>query len=254
MTNCGWQIDVHTLRKTFGLEAHIVNDFEAVALSLPSLTSADVVKVGDGDAARTCPLAVLGPGSGLGVACLIADRMTPIAVTSEGGHATLAGTSDREDAIIRRLREQFGHVSAERAISGPGLECIYQAVADLEGMATEPQSAAAITRKALSGECRNAVEALDTFCAFLGIFAGNVALTFAARGGVYIAGGIAPRIVDFLKESSFRNRFESKGRFRNYLKAVPTHVIVHPAATFIGLASLLEHKKGSAACREAVCE
>jgi glucokinase len=149
-------------------------------------------------------------------------------------HATLAGNSDREDAVIRVLRERFGHASTERAISGPGLENIFQAIASLDGLNIGQTNAVEITRRALSGECDAAHEALNTFCA-LRSFAGNVALTFGARGGVYVAGGISPRILSFLTRSQFRARFEAKGRFRRYLEQIPCYVIVHPAAAFLGL-------------------
>jgi len=141
---------------------------------------------------------------------------------------------------VTHLRKRFGHVSAERAISGSGLENIYQAIAALEGFDIPLRNAAEITKKALSGECQLARRSLQAFCAFLGSFAGNVALTFGARGGVYIAGGISPRILDFLVQSDFRQRFEAKGRLRGYLAAIPTYVITHPAAALIGLKSLVE--------------
>ncbi len=243
LTNCPWLIDAHELRKTFGLETKIVNDFEATALSPPCLAAADLYVIGGGQATDGAPMAVLGPGTGLGVACLIPASNRFIVLASEGGHATLAGACDREDRILDHLRQRFGHVSAERALSGDGLENIYQAIAAIEGINTTPCTAAGITRNALNRGSPTAVAALDTFCALLGSFAGSVALTFGARGGVYIAGGIAPRIVDFLARSSeFRRRFEAKGRFQSYLGSVPTNVIVHPAATFVGLKSLVQRK------------
>jgi len=238
LTNCSWTIEARELREALGLEARIVNDFEAVAFSLPSLTASDVAKIGGGKPEPEAPMAVLGPGTGLGVACLISGLGKSVVVASEGGHATLAGTCDREDEIIKRVRKRFGHVSAERLVSGYGLENIYQAIVALDGLTLVPQSAAQITKQALSGDCQVAVEALEKFCAFLGSFAGNVVLTFGARGGVYIAGGISPRILDFMVNSPFRNRFEAKGRFRAYLEGVPSYVIVHPAAAFVGLKSV----------------
>ena len=170
---------------------------------------------------------------------LIGRADKPVVITSEGGRATLAATCDREDRIIQHLRARFGHVSVERALSGPGLENIYRAIGAVDKVATALQNAAQITKSALRGECHVAVEALNVFCAFLGSFAGNVALTFDGRGGVYIAGGISPRIVDFMRRSQFRVRFEGKGRFQQYLKPIPVHVVTHPAAAFIGLKSLL---------------
>jgi glucokinase len=188
-------------------------------------------------------MAVLGPGTGLGVACLVPGSQGSIVIASEGGHATMAATSQREDAIVDYLRRQFGHVSAERVISGSGLENLYRAVVALDGIDAPQRNAAEITKAALDGDCSIARTALDLFCAMLGTIAGNVALTFGARGGVYIAGGIAPRLTEFMARSQFRARFEHKGRFRTYLEAIPSSVIVHPAATFLGLRSIA--KRGS---------
>ena len=250
LTNCNWAIDAGELRTTFGWAARVVNDFEAVALSLPALTPADVARIGPGSPLPGAPMAVVGPGSGLGVACLIADpqNQNHVVLPSEGGHATLAAANSREDDIIGRLRRRFGHVSAERAVSGPGLENLYQAVGECDGLGLPPKGAADITRMALvrpaqgsaEGKQRAAVEALELFCAFLGAFAGNAALTFGARGGIFVAGGITPRMVDFLTRSEFRTRFEAKGRFKPYLEKIPTQVIVHPAAAFLGLKSVVE--------------
>ena len=240
LTNASWVIDAQEFQKTLNLQARIVNDFEAVALSLPLLTAADVTAIGSGKPEPGAPMAVLGPGTGLGVACLIASSKGPVTIPSEGGHATLASTCERGDGIIRQLRQRFGHVSAERAISGNGLENIFQAIAALDGLEVGRRSAAEITTGALDGECQIACEALDRFCAFLGSFAGNVALTFRARGGIYLAGGISPRILDFMVRSEFRTRFEAKGRFRSYLEAIPSYVIIHPAAAFLGLKALVD--------------
>jgi len=161
-----------------------------------------------------------------------------IVVAGEGGHATMAAGSLREEAIIDQLRRQFGHVSAERVVSGSGLENLYRAVVALDGVAAPQRDAPAITRAALDGDCPASVGALELFCAMLGSFAGNAALTFGARGGVFIAGGITPRITSFLARSQFRARFEQKGRFRDYLAGIPTSVIIHPAATFVGLKTI----------------
>ena len=239
LTNCPWTIDAHELCAAFGLaKIHICNDFEAAALSLPYLTAADLYRLGDGESVCGAPMAVLGPGTGLGVACLVPGSHGSIVIASEGGHATMAATSHREDAIIDYLRRQFGHVSAERVVSGAGLENLYRAVVAIDGIDAPTRDAAEITTAALAGDCPIATMALELFCAMLGTIAGNVALMFGARGGVFIAGGIAPRITDFMARSEFRARFEHKGRFRTYLEAIPSSVIVHPAATFIGLRTI----------------
>ena len=239
LTNCSWTIDGREVRDRFKLQTvQIINDFEATALSLPHLMEGDVRSLGGGRAVSGAPMVVLGPGSGLGVAGLVGDGARRIVIASEGGHATLAATSRREDVILDQLRQRFGHVSAERVLSGPGLENLYRAIAAVDEIDVPSRSASEITRAALQGACSASRAALDMFCEMLGGFAGNVALTYGARGGVYIAGGIAPRIVDHLAVTEFRSRFVHKGRFQAYLEAIPSQVIVHPAATFLGLMSL----------------
>lgn len=238
-TNCSWTIDGREMQNRFEFQAvRIINDFEATALSLPHLLAKDVLSLGGGHAVAGAPMVVLGPGSGLGVAGLVGDGPRRIAVASEGGHVTLAAASCREDAVLDQLRQRFGHVSAERALSGPGLQNLYHAIAALDGVDVPLREASEITHAALDGTCPTSSAALDMFCAMLGGFAGNAALTYGARGGIYIAGGIAPRILDYLARSEFRSRFAQKGRFQAYLEAIPTQVIVHSEASFLGLMSL----------------
>jgi glucokinase len=239
LTNAGWVIDAEELRSEVGAEADLINDFEAVAYSVHSLNErADLAPIGSGRAEPGAPIAVVGPGTGLGVACSISKFGKPTVIASEGGHTTLAGACEREDTIIQWLRLSFGHVSAERAVSGPGLENLFSAIASIDRREDLSLSAAEITENALAGKCSLCSDALETFCTFLGSFAGNAALTFRATGGVYIAGGISPRIVEFLRRSKFRQRFEAKGRFSQYLRSIPSFVITHPAAAFLGLMSL----------------
>jgi len=238
-TNCSWIVDARDIRKRFAFNTvRVVNDFEATALSLPHLGEDDLHRVGEGRAVLRAAKVVVGPGSGLGVAGLLGDEGRWIVVPSEGGHATMAATTQREDTILAHLRERFSHVSAERLLSGPGLENLYRAIAAIDGLQAPLSNPIEITNAALDASCPVACAALDMFCAMLGSFAGNVALTYGARGGVYIAGGIAPRILRYLSNSTFRQRFEQKGRMTSYLAAIPTQVIVHPTATFLGLRSL----------------
>lgn len=238
LTNTSWVIDARELRNNFDLQVTLVNDFEALAHSLPSLSPADITQIGRGAPDASSAMAVVGPGSGLGVACLVSNGLKQMVLASEGGHATFAGSCDREDRVLAYLRDKFGHASAERVLSGPGLENIYRAIAALDGSTEIAASAPQITIGALNGSCKRAGEALELFCAFLGSFAGNVALTFGARGGVYIGGGISPRILTFIARSRFRERFMSKGRFRKYLEQIPTYIITHPAATIAGLRAI----------------
>lgn len=239
LINSQWTIDAADLHAAFGFEPiQLINDFEALAHALPHLTESDVRPLALGRPPIGESLVVIGPGTGLGMAGIVrrGDRVT--IVPTEGGHATLPGTTPREDAVIAHLREKFGDVSAERALSGPGLENLYGATAAIDGVAVLHRTAAEITQHALDRSCPVCVAAVDMFCAMLGTVAGNLALMFRARGGVYIAGGIAPRIVDLLARSEFHARFVAKGRFRPYLECVPVSVIINPDSAFRGLKAL----------------
>lgn len=238
MTNHPWAFQRSEVQKELQLQRFVViNDFTAVALSLTELKADHVELIGEkGRPNKNFPLAVLGPGTGLGVSGLVPDGKGGfIPLSGEGGHVTMAPYTDREAEILHVMREWFGHVSAERLLCGTGLLNLYRAICMLnhrEPRQTKPES---VTKAALDGSDDNAVEALNVFCAMLGTVAGNLALSIGARAGVYIAGGIVPQILPFLKRSAFRNRFVAKGRMENYVAAIPTYVITHPLAAFLGL-------------------
>ncbi len=236
LTNNPWIVDADELRTRFGFsKIHIVNDFEALTWSLPHLTSKDLRIIGGQKPNATAPMVVVGPGTGLGVAAYVHGERGDFVLRSEGGHTSLPSNSAREDAIIAKLRQQFGHVSAERVLSGPGLENLYRVIASLEFQTVPQCTAAEITEAALKNRCAISQTALDTFCGLLGSVAGNFALSFGAQGGVYIAGGIAPQLRDYLPQSQFRSRFEAKGRLASYLKPIPTYLILHDDPAFVGL-------------------
>jgi glucokinase len=240
MTNHPWSFSITALRARFGFERlEVINDFTAQALALPRLAPDQRMPVGGGNAAPGTPLAVLGPGSGLGVSGLVPCGARWIALTGEGGHATMAPATDRESAVLDHMRRRFDHVSAERALSGPGLVNLYSMLAELGGVASKGYTAAQITAIGVSGEDPVCAEATAMFCAMLGTVAGNLALTLGARGGVFIAGGIVPRLGAYFAQSPFRTRFEEKGRFSAYLAAIPTYVVTYPQAAFLGCAALL---------------
>lgn len=238
ITNSGWSAAVDKLRGAFGFPSvTLVNDFETIAWALPNLREHDVRVLPGGEAVNGEPMAVIGPGTGLGMAGLLRNGNATF-VATEGGHATLPGTNPREDAIVAHLRGRFGHASAERALSGPGLENLHAAIAAIDQVPLPRRGAAEITRLALDRRCATSLAAVDMFCAMLGTVAGNLALTFRARGGVYIAGGIVPHLIDHLAQSEFRARFVAKGRFREYLETIPITVIVNPDVAFLGLEAL----------------
>jgi glucokinase len=240
MTNHPWSFSVSALRVRFGFERlEVINDFTAQALALPRLGPADRIAVGGGTSVSNMPIAVLGPGSGLGVSGLVPCHSGWTALTGEGGHTTMPAANDREAAVIAHLRRRLDHVSAERVLSGPGLVNLYNTLAELDGIASKGYTAAQITDLGTRAEDPVCAEATAMFCAMLGTIAGNLALTLGARGGVFIAGGIVPRLGRYFIDSPFRARFEAKGRFETYLATIPTFVVTHPLAAFLGCAALL---------------
>jgi len=240
LTNSRWEISADALKTALRLDRAVVeNDFAALAWALPGLAAEDLFRVGEGSREAEAPMAVLGPGTGLGVAAFLPGR-GGAALATEGGHVTLPAADDREAAILHRLRGRYDHVSAERVLSGAGLEALYDAVSAVDGIPGPPRAAPEITARALAGDCAASRAALDAFCAMLGGFAGDVALTLGARGGVFVAGGIVPRFPEFLARSRFRERFEAKGRFRGWLAGIPTFVVTHPDPAFAGLLAALD--------------
>jgi glucokinase len=240
MTNNNWRFSIEEVRRDFGWSRlFVVNDFVANALAVPHLDAGSKTQIGEGAPATGTPMAVLGPGTGLGVSGLVpcGDQWT--AVASEGGHATLAATDSREAAVIDILRRQYAHVSYERALCGPGLVSLYECLCELAGKPAAPLTPERITHlyPGCDPQCR---EAVAMFCAMLGTFASNVALTYGARGGVYIMGGLVPGMIETFRQSAFRERFEFKGRYRRYMAAIPTYVVTHPMPAFVGLKTLFD--------------
>jgi len=240
LTNRDWRIRGPALSERFGFEqAILVNDFVALANAIPLIPAAGRRRIGNGRAAPGAPSALLGPGTGLGVAIMVQAPSGQIVVASEGGHASFAPETERETALARGLQWRHGHVSWERLLSGPGIAQIYEILAELDqgiGVALAPEL---VSARALQGADRLAVEALQMFAGLLGSFAGNLALTAGARGGVFLGGGILPQLADFLDGSTFRARFEAKGRFADYLSTIPTTLILEGEPTLLGLAATL---------------
>ncbi|HWK46554.1 MAG TPA: glucokinase [Stellaceae bacterium] len=249
-TNHAWSFSIAELRTALGLERlQIVNDFSANALAVPYLADSELQRIGGGTAVPDQPIGILGPGTGLGVSGLIpvppsaqaevkppARRWVPLA--GEGGHITMAARTDQESRLLDHLRSRFDHVSAERVLSGQGLVHIYEGLAALEGKPSTGYTPAQITDPAQGASDPLCNAAVEMFCAMLGTVASDLALTLGARGGIYLAGGILPRLGTRLIASPFRGRFEAKGRFSPYLQAIPTRLITHPSPAMVGLANL----------------
>lgn len=243
MTNNPWAFSIQHVKQRFGFERFLViNDFTALALSLPALTPSELRQVGPGQAVAGEPVGLLGAGTGLGVSGLFtsADGRLRIPIDGEGGHVTLGGVDAREDAVIALLRKRFGHASAERALSGPGLVNLYEALSAVEGLSTRGLTPAELTEAALDGSDRQCIATVDLFFSLLGTVAGNLALSLGSRGGVYIGGGIVPKLDDWIDRSAFRERFAAKGRFRDYLEAIPTWVVTAQQPALVGALRALD--------------
>lgn len=244
LTNAPWMLDAESLRQGLHLRSvRLVNDLEALAWAVPHFGADDVVAVGEGSAVTSEPVLIIAPGTGLGLSCHLPGT-APRAVASEGGHATLAASEEGDTSILETLRRRFGHVSAERVLSGTGMVNLHAVLSAQDGRVPATPTPEEIVRGTLSGTAPRHAAVLDLFCGFLGSFAGDMALAFAARGGVLIGGGIAPHIVPVLRGSSFRTRFAAKGRFSEYVRQIPTAVIVRPEPTFLGLAALASRADG----------
>jgi glucokinase len=245
LTNRAWRFRRAQFAERFGFsQLRIVNDFEAIAWALLKFTPDHLTSIGAGRAQPGRVMVALGPGTGLGLAAMIPGEPNRV-IATEGGHANLAGSSEREDAVIAQMRRKIGRVSVERAMSGPGLQNLYGAIAELDHADVPPRSAAEISQSAIDGSCPVSKAALDMFCAMLGTIAGDAALLFRARGGVYLAGGILPRIIDYVAQSEFRTRFEAKGRMRGYLETIPTSIVIHTDPAFLGLIAAIESERAA---------
>lgn len=237
MTNHHWSFSIAALRYELGLDVlSVVNDFTALAMALPYLTPAHRVQVGGGVPVPHRTVGLIGPGTGLGVSGIVPHGQHWVPLASEGGHASFAPGDEQEIAILRDLTREFGHVSAERLLSGPGIEMIYRALSG------QSLPAAEVTRRALASECVDSVRAIECFCAVLGSVAGNVALTLGATGGMYIGGGIVPRLLGLFERSPFRARFEAKGRLAGYVARIPTYVITEQYPAFLGVSAILSEQ------------
>lgn len=241
MTNRLWSFSVGETGRELGLETlEVLNDFIALALAAPDLPreQSREVKAGGGD--KTAPLAVLGPGTGLGVSALIPRGDEWIALATEGGHRDLAAGTEREWRIVERLQHRFGRASAERTLSGPGLVNLYVAICELEGVEPEAREPEGVVARALTGSCKACSEAVDVFSRQLGAVAGDLVLTYGARGGVWLGGGVLQAMSTAFDAGLFCHGFLDKGRFRSYVESVPVRLILDPTAPLLGAARALE--------------
>lgn len=236
--NAPWGFSIEGLRQALGLaRLRVLNDFTVLALALPHLPKAELRQIGGGEPVAGMTMGLIGAGTGLGVSGLVPNlqgEMSPIA--GEGGHVTLAPSDDDEERLIALLRHRFGHVSAERVLSGSGLVVLYEAHAQLAGKPVEPLAPADVTQRGLAGQCALCEAALNSFCLFMGTVASNLAVSLGAQGGLFIGGGIVPLLGDFFERSGFRARFDAKGRYADYMRRIPVFVIHTAYPGLIGAA------------------
>jgi glucokinase len=240
-TNLDWQISEGDLLAAFEFEAvKLINDFAGQALACPLLTADDLRPLGPKlRGGSDCPMVVLGAGTGFGVAGLARGDRGDLALATEGGHAAFAPSDEVEYAAWKRLKAQHGRVSIERLLSGQGLYDLYLTLAEMKGAPAFLPDQRAVMEAGNAGD-ELAAETLDRFCGILGSVAGDLALTFGARGGVFVSGGIAPRMAERLASGAFRERFEDKGRLKPYVEQIPTSLVLHPYPAIIGAARELE--------------
>lgn len=244
MTNLPWQFSQQELIQTLNLNSlTMINDYTAIAMAIPLLSESQKVKIGGGNTIADKPIAVCGPGTGLGVAHIVPISISGVSqwhcFSGEGGHVDFAAVDELDVKILQYLYTIKKRVSYEQLLSGYGLEQIYQAICAINGKNEGNLSAAEISQQAVSGNCTLCQQTLAQFCKVLGSFAGNLSLTLNCQGGVYIAGGIVPRFIEFLKNSEFRDRFEAKGRLSHIPVQSPTYVITEQQPGLLGAAAFL---------------
>lgn len=240
MTNLPWSFSKAELQKALGLQSlHFINDYTAIAHAVPSLSNEQKVKIGEGCPVALAPISICGPGTGLGVANLVNHNNVWISLSGEGGHSDFAPSTTLEIDILAYLFTKYDHVSYEQLLSGLGIEQIYQAIQSIHHKKNISLSAPEISQNAIDNSCSICKLTLDTFCRILGAYAGNLALILGSFGGVYIAGGIVPRFIEYVSTSAFREGFESKGRFSAFNANIPTYVITESQPGLLGAAAYL---------------
>ncbi|RWR01249.1 glucokinase [[Pantoea] beijingensis] len=245
MTNHDWAFSAKEMKMNLGFEhLEIINDFTAVSMAIPMLSEEHVIQFGGNAAIADRPIAVYGAGTGLGVAHLVHVDKRWVSLPGEGGHVDFAPNSEEEALILEVLRAEMGHVSAERVLSGTGLVNLYRAIVKSDDREPENLKPKDVTARALEDSCIDCRRALSLFCVIMGRFGGNLALNLGTFGGVYIAGGIVPRFLEFFKASGFRAAFEDKGRFRDYLVNIPVYMITHDQPGLLGAGAHLRQTLG----------
>lgn len=243
MTNLSWEFSCQSLKSEFDIaELHLINDFAALANAAAVLQGDDLHCLKQGSAANAAPLAIIGPGTGFGAAALVPNKDKWITLASEGGHAAFAPTTEIERQLLEILSQKYTHVSIETLLCGRGLVDIYQSLAQLQQQAANNYCPSDITKQAVTDGDNLCVQTVETFCNILGSVAADKALTYGARGGVFIGGGIVPRLLEFIKTTHFQAHFVNKGVMSHYVEDIPVHVMIADQPALIGAAAWLQHQ------------
>jgi glucokinase len=243
MTNHTWEFSTSALKSHLALEhLYVINDFTAVAHSLPNLNHNQLIQIGGGSAKENGNIAVFGPGTGLGVEHLTWANSAWHTLDGEGGHVDFAPTEDDDLIIWRYLMKKFGRASAEEVLSGRGIVNIYSAFCQDQGVQVTLTEPSQITSAGLNNSDPMARKTIDQFCKVMGSFAGNIALNLCTTGGVFIGGGVTSKLQDYFIQSSFRQKFEAKGDFAHYVKAIPTYLINEPDHGLLGALAYLQQQ------------
>ena len=240
LTNLGWHFSVVQLKAEFALsKLEVINDFAAFAYAAPYLDPQQNVTIKSGQADSDANIAVMGPGTGFGAASLVRTNQGSAVLSCEAGHISLASVNELDTQLITELRKQLPHVSVETVFSGPGISHLYQAMAAVKGVEPKNLTAAQISELANSGECAVCDATLNQFCDWIGSVAGDLALTFGGLGGVFIGGGILPRMQSRLLASRFVERFTAKGIMSQFVSQIPVTLVVQDNIPLIGAAACL---------------
>jgi len=238
-TNLDWEVREDLLAQTTGArQVRLINDYAALAYSLPHLGDADTKVVGQVTRGFGNVHAVMGPGTGFGASVLVGGPYGPYTLSTESGHITFAPVNDYEVEIARFLRKKHGRVTVEMVLSGPGLVNLYHAVSSIRGEPAHDLTPAQITN--LDGEdAQGSRYTVEAFLDILASVCGDLALAHGATGGMFIAGGIAPRLIKHIDELRFRARMEAKAPMTGYVSQIPSRIIIHPYAALLGSANAL---------------
>ncbi|UTF60110.1 glucokinase [Gilvimarinus sp. DA14] len=240
VTNLNWEFSISRLRDELNMQAlDVINDFSALAYAVPHLQKGDTASLYCTDANPYAPIGVMGPGTGFGAALLAPISTGWKIIPTEGGHCSFAPTTDTEIGILQQMRKHHPHVSIEHMLSGQGLVSIYKSLAALKGVDAEDLSPADVSERGIKHKEALCEEAVQTFCAILGSVAGDKALSWGAMGGIYLGGGIVPKIAHYLPQTDFIKRYLNKGVMRGYVEDIPVRMVTNDKAALIGAAAWL---------------